>query len=183
MFETGITQLGEGYNSRCYRGSANTEMLQKEVLGEIDQAQFEPAVFNHTHVTAYMQGTVMFLIHDGKPMVRVFLNQEDSEIKAGHDFIAPQFCFATGNTAFRNFYMALPPGGVAVVTLDVDTKGHVTGKKVVYEHPPGMNYGGIIVGHIGDALFVPAFRDGKATACHFNWTTIFIGPGKHGKTG
>src|SRR5664279_3364282 len=43
MFETGITELGEGVNSRCYRGSANTEMLQKEVLGRIDQAQFEPA--------------------------------------------------------------------------------------------------------------------------------------------
>ncbi len=183
MFETGITELGEGVNSRCYRGSANTEMLQKEVLGEIDQAQFEPAVFNHNHVGCYMQGTVMFLIHDGKPMVRIFLNQEDSEIKAGHDFIAPQFCFAAGNTAFRTFWMALPPGGVAVVGLDVDTKGHVVGKKVVYEYPPGMNYGGIIVGHIGDGLFVPGFRNGKPTACHFNWTAVFVGPGKRGKTG
>jgi len=89
MFETGITELGSGYNSRCYRGSAGTEMLQQEILGRIDQAQFEPAVYNHTHVTCYMQGTVMFLIHEGKPMVRIFLNQEDDEIKAGHDFIAP----------------------------------------------------------------------------------------------
>ncbi len=101
MFETGITELGYAANSRCYRGSAGTDMLQQEVLGRIDQAQFEPAVYNHTHVACYMQGTVMFLIHDGKPMVRIFLNQEDDEIKAGHDFIAPQFCFAAGNHAFN----------------------------------------------------------------------------------
>lgn len=183
MFETGISELGQGYSSRCFRGSPNTELLQKEVMGQIDQAQFEAAVYRHTHVTAYIQGTVMFLIHDGKPMVRIFLNQDENEIKAGHDFIAPQYCFATGNTAFRNFTMPLPPGGVAVVGLDIDATGHVTGRKMVYEYPPGMNYGNIILSNIGEALFIPGFRNGKPTACHFNWTAVFRGAGKSSKTG
>src|SRR3954468_7460819 len=131
MFETGISELGDGFSSRCYRGSPGTELLQKEVLGRIDQAQFEAAVYNHTHVLAYMQGTVMFLIHDGKPMIRIFLNQEDSETKAGRDFIAPQFAWAAGNKAFKWFREPLLPSGVAVLGLDIDTTGQLTGKSVV----------------------------------------------------
>lgn len=123
MFETGITELGQGFNSRCYRGSPGTELLKQEVLGRIDQAQFEAAVYNHAHALAYMQGTVMFLIHDGKPMIRIFLNQEESEIKAGRDFIAPQFVWAAGNKAFKYFSAPLLPGGVAVLGLDIDAKG------------------------------------------------------------
>lgn len=183
MFETGITELGDGYNSRCYRGSAGTEMLQKEVLGRIDQAQFEPAVYNHTRVGCYMQGTVMFLIHDGKPMLRIFLNQDDNEIKAGHDFIAPQFCFAAGNHAFKWFNEPLLPAGVAVLGMDIDATGHVTGRKVVYEHPADGHYGALVMGHVGDALFVPGFRNGKPVACHFDWTLMFTGARKHYGTG
>jgi hypothetical protein len=183
MFEVVINEQGYGYNSRCYRGSANTDLLQKEVMDEIEQAQFEPAVYNHTRVVALMQGTVMFLIHDGKPMVRIFLNQEDAEIKAGHDFVAPQYCFATGNTAFRIFYMPLQPGGVGVIGLDVDARGKVTGRKVVYEYPPESKFGQIVAGRIGEATFIPGYRNGKPTACHFNLTATFRGPGKRAKTG
>ena len=38
------TQRGNGDWSRTYRCSPNTELLQKEVLGRIDRAMFEPAV-------------------------------------------------------------------------------------------------------------------------------------------
>lgn len=130
-----------------------------------------------------MQGTVMFLIHDGKPMIRVFLNQDDNEIRAGRDFIAPQFAWAAGNHAFKYMSEPLLPGGVAVLGLDIDAKGHVTGTKVVYEHPPGMHYGKLVATHLGEALFIPGFRNGKPVACHFNWTAVFTGAGKRAKTG
>jgi hypothetical protein len=183
MFECGITEQGYGYNSRCFRGSPNTDLLQQEVLGQIDQAQFEPAVYNHFHVTAYMQGTVMFLIHDGKPHVRIFLNQEDSEIKGGKDFIAPQFAWVPNNTKFKWIETPPTPGGVAVLGLDIDATGHVHSAKVVYEHPAEMHFGGLVAGPIRDALFIPAFRDGKPVACHFNWPVVFTGPGRRSRTG
>jgi hypothetical protein len=105
MFECGVAQGGYAFNSRCFRGSPNTEMLQKEVLGRINQAQFEPAVYNHTHVVVYIAGTVMFLIHDGKPHLRIFLHQEEADLKAGRDFIAPQFAFVPGNVKYGVFIL------------------------------------------------------------------------------
>jgi len=186
MFECGVTQLGHGYDSRCYRGSPNTEMLQKEILERIDQTQFEPAVYNYVHVGVYIAGTVMFLIHDGKPQLRIFLHQEESELKAGRDFVAPQFAFVRGNVKFRNFYS--PPnapghGGVVSLGLDVDATGRVQGVRVEYEHPPGMGFGAAAAGPVRDALFIPGFRDGKPVSCHFTWAMIFTGPGRQMSTG
>ena len=37
MFGCAVSEGGYGYWSRTYRASANTELLQKEVLGRIDQ--------------------------------------------------------------------------------------------------------------------------------------------------
>src|SRR5436305_978 len=115
-------QLARWYGRTTSRGIP----ISFEPTTDSCQAQFEAAVYNHTHVVAYMQGTVMFLIHDGKPMVRIFLNQEDDEIKAGRDFIAPQFAWATGNHAFKWASEPLLPGGVAVLGLDIDATGHIT---------------------------------------------------------
>jgi len=67
--------------------------------------------------------------------------------------------------------------------MDVDATGHVVGRKVVYEHPPEGHYGQLVIGHVGDALFVPGFRNGKPVACHFNWTLIFTGGSKRPRTG
>src|SRR5687768_3651124 len=37
MFGCAVSERGNGYWSRTYRASPNTELLQKEVLGRIDQ--------------------------------------------------------------------------------------------------------------------------------------------------
>lgn len=79
--------------------------------------------------------------------------------------------------------MPLLTGCVAVLGVDVDATGYVTGKKVVYEHPAGMNYGSLVATHMTGALFVPGFQNGKPTACHFNWTLIFAGGKKRTGTG
>ena len=49
---------------------------------------------------------------------------------------------------------------------------------VVYEHPAGAGFGKQAVGPIRDAFFIPGFRNGKRVSCQFNWTFIFLGPGR-----
>jgi len=186
MFECGVSQLGNAYDSRTYRESPGSEMLKQEVLDRLNQAQFEPAVYRHTHVPVYIQGTVNFFIRDGRPHLRIFLHQEEEDLKAGRDFIAPQFAFIPGNTKFEGFYY--PPqarrhAGLAAVKLEVDATGKVQGAHVEYEHPPGMGFGKQTAGPIRDALFIPGFRNGKPVACRFTWTMIFTGPGRQMKTG
>lgn len=186
MFGCGVTQSGDGYWSRTYRCSANTELLQKEILGRIDQAIFEPAVYKGSHVGVYLMGSVVFAVRDGKPHLRIFLHQEEEDLKKGNDFIAPQFAFATGNPKFKGiYYPPNAPGGsgVASVKLKVNEVGEVLAASVTYEHPPGMGFGRQTADAIRDASFIPGFRNGKPVSCQFNWTIIFTGPGRQMKTG
>lgn len=186
MFECGVSALGYGFDSRTYRESPNSELLRKELMGRMDQTQFIPAVYNHVNVVVYVHGTVSFVIRDGKPHLRILLNQNDDDLKSGKDFVEPQFAFVPGNTAFQGIYY--PPQapshhGVATLKLDISATGKVEAASVVYEYPPGMNFGPQAVGPIRDALFIPGFRNGKPVASRFNWTLIYTGPGRQMKTG
>jgi hypothetical protein len=186
MFGCAVSELGSAYWSRTYRCSPHTELLQKEVLGRIDQAMFEPAVYKGSHVEVYLMGSVVFAVRDGKPHLRIFLHQEEDDLKKGNDFVAPQFAFAPGNTKFKGiYYPPQAPGssGLASLRLSVNETGQVQAASVTYEHPPGMGFGAQAVGPIRDAAFIPGFRNGKPAACQFNWTIIFTGPGRQMKTG
>jgi hypothetical protein len=186
MFGCSVSQYGYGGWSRTYRCSPNTELLQKEILGRIDQAIFEPAVYKGSRVGVYLMGSVVFAVRDGKPHLRIFLHQEEEDLKKGNDFIAPQFAFAPGNTKFDGiYYPPNAPGlpGLASLRLKVDALGDVQAASVTYEHPPGMGFGAQAVGPIRNAAFIPGFRNGQPVSCQFNWTIIFTGPGRQMKTG
>jgi hypothetical protein len=187
MFECGITEQGYGVYSRTYRESPNSELLKRELMGRIEQAQFEPAVYRYSHVPVYIHGTVNFFIRDGKPHVRIFLNQNEDDLKSGKDFIEPQFAFVPNNPRFKGiYYPPQAPGhsGVASLKLNVDANGVVQGSSVVYEYPPEMNFGAQAAGPIRDALFIPGFRNGKPVACRqFTWTLIYTGSGRQMTTG
>src|ERR1043165_4915612 len=97
MFTAGISELGHGYIWETYRATPNSDLLSKELMGRTSQAQFEAAVYKHQHVGVILTGTVAFSVGAGKPHLRIFLNQEESDFKQGKDFIAPQLAFAAGN--------------------------------------------------------------------------------------
>jgi hypothetical protein len=186
MFGCMVSKSGGGYWSRTYRSSANTELLQKEVLGRIDQAMFEPAVIKGNRVAVYLLGSVVFAVRDGKPHLRIFLHQEEGDLKKGTDFVAPQFAWDPTNSKFRGiYYPPSAPGssGVAAVKLSVNEIGQVQAASVIYEHPAGVGFGGQTAGAIRDATFIPGFRNGRPMPCQFTWTMVFTGPGRQMKTG
>jgi hypothetical protein len=186
MFSCGVSVLGRGYSMQVYRAAPNSELLQKELLGQIVRAEFEPAVYNHVRVGVWIDGTVSYFIRNGKPHLRVFLNQEESDLASGKDFISPQFAFVRGNLAFKGIYWpANAPGheGVGAVTLDVDETGRVLSAKVSYEHPPGLGFGAAVAGPVRDALFIPGFRNGKPVRCRFTWPVLFFGGGLQMRSG
>ena len=104
MFSCSINAQGFAGWSRCYRSSPDSELLQRELLARIDQAQFEPAVYRGAKVGVYLCGTANFFIKDGKPHLRIFLHQEDEDLLAGRDFVAPQFTFAPGNMDYKGIF-------------------------------------------------------------------------------
>lgn len=186
MFTATITASGRGYVWETYRGTPNSQMLGKELMDRFNQAQFEPAVYKHLHVGVILNGTVSFSVVAGKPHLRIFLNQEESDLKQGKDFIAPQLAFATGNPKFEGIWYpghTLTTPGVAAVTLDVDVNGKVQNAVLAYEHPAGKGFGAEAVDGLSKAVFIPGFRNGKTVPCRFTYPIIFNGTSRSPKTG
>ena len=185
MFSCGVNSLGFAGAGEFYRGTPNSEKLGREVVRRIDNAQFEPAVYHHTHVGVWISGTVTFIIKDGKPHLRVFLNQEEDDLLKGRDFIAPQYVNAPDNYKFRGIrWPANAPGhdGFVAIQLTIDAEGKVQGTKLEYEYPPNLGFGRE-TNAIRDAWFIPGFREGKPGPCRFTWVLHFEGPGLQMKTG
>lgn len=186
MFSCGVNTLGFAGAGEFYRGSPDSEKLGREVVERIDYAQFVPAVYHHVNVATWINGTVAFFIKDGKPHLQVYLNQEQGDLAAGHDFVAPQFAFVPTNYKWHGIYW--PPDmpghdGLVAVKLDVDTDGKVRSSKLVYEYPPGKGFGPEVAGRIIDASFIPGFRNGKMVRSQFTWIATFNLLGRQMKSG
>ena len=186
MFTAGISENGRGYVWQTYRGTPNSELLSKELMDRTSQAQFEPAVYKGQHVGVILNGTVSFSVVGGKPHLRIFLNQEESDLKQGKDFVAPQLAFATGNPQFEGIWYPghiLTTPGVAAVTVDVDANGKVQNTVLAYEHPAGKGFGTEVADALRKAVFIPGFRNGKAVPCRFTYSVVFNGTSRRPKTG
>ena len=176
MFDCVVDATGAAAGTIFFRGTPNSDMLGKEVVRRCNQSQFLPAIFRHNPVAVLICGTASLIIQDGKPHLRIYLNQEEGELLKGHDFVAPQFILTAGLSKFRYFHE--PPnssghGGIGAATIEVDATGHVTSSKVAYDYPPGMGFGPEVAGRITEAAFVPGFRDGKLTPCRFTWSLLY----------
>jgi len=186
MFTASVSPNGYGYVWETYRGTPNSHLLSKELMDRAGQAQFEAAVYKGQRVGVLINGTVSFSVVGGKPRLRIFLNQEENDLKQGKDFIAPQLAFALGNPKFEGIYYpgrVLTGPGVAAITLDVDVNGKPKNAVIAYEHPTGKGFGAEAVDGLSKAVFIPGYRNGKAVPCRFTFPVIFPGTSRRPRTG
>jgi hypothetical protein len=138
-----------------------------------------PAVFEHQKVAVNFIGTAVFVVRDGQPHLRIFMNQQEEDLRKVADFVAPQLV----QNPLRRTYLRWPKtastkieGAVALMNLEVDLKGKVKGATVAFEHPEGMGFGEEGLRFIHEYDFIPGFRDGKPVACKFEFP-VFWGNG------
>ncbi len=177
MFQCVVSQLGRAHYSIAYHGTPDTQKLREEVLVKLERAEFRPALVNGEKKTVLLNGTVMFAIIDGKPRVRVFLNQEEKDLLAGRDFIAPQLILDYGTKLKRIEWPTGAGGNNGTVAMDytIGLDGSVQGLRPSYEHPKGLNFASEVMRGTEHAPFIPAFRNGKPTASTFTLPFIFRG--------
>jgi hypothetical protein len=143
--------------------------LRDEVRERLAEARFIPAVYHHQHVYAWFFGTVAFTSTDGKPHLRVFANQELSELEKESDFIAPQeiwlpgkiYDYAKWKDPFGS-WMTEDKAGVPNISLSVDASGQI--KDAHLENLPSgttQAYADAALLIIRQRLYLPAYRNGK----------------------
>ncbi len=176
-FTSAVEANGNGGRILVYRGTPGSELLQQELLRRSSSSMFEPAVFRHQQVPVNVIGTAVFVVRDGQPHLRIFLNQEEAELRKPADFIAPQLAFVRHNKNLPG--LRWPKGaptkercsGVVESRCRSPRKG--AGVSVAYEYPAGLGFGTEAARSIPSCYFIPGFRDGRAVACRFTFPVLF----------
>src|SRR5436190_1665871 len=125
---------------------------------------------NHEPVSVFYYGTVLFEVIDNKPRLRIFANQEASELKKESDFVGPQPCLG-GDSKFSGLHYPstqqapLAVDGTVELWVKIDATGNLQEEKVTKESPPLLGFGDAALDDFANAKFIPAFRDGKPVAC------------------
>lgn len=178
LFHCTIGPDGYPYLYRAYRVTPGGEKLKYEVLRCLQRTYFLPAVYNHRKVTSAFYGSVMFRVVNSEPRLRIFANQEMSELEKEADFIAPQ------SIEIPQHHYEYPPypetpwasedkPGIVEMSLSVDALGHLKDVQVIKETPPGYNFGAVALTVIKQNTYLPAFRNGRpvdsTTHIHFRF--------------
>ena len=155
--------------SKIWGETDKIKPLRDEVHERLAEARFIPAVYHHQHVYAWLFGTVAFTSTGGKPHLRVFANQELSELEKESDFIAPQEIWLPGkNYDYAKWkdpfgsWSTDDKAGSPNVSLTVDASGQV--KDAHLESlPPGTTqaHADAELLIIRQRLYLPAYRNGK----------------------
>src|SRR5438477_13134820 len=126
-----------------------------------------PALRNHQPILVFYYGTVLFEVVENKPRLRIFTNQEESELKKENDFVGPQPCLG-GDSKFSGLpypsaqQAPLPVGGAVALWLMIEGSGNLQEEKVVKESPPLWGFGDAALEEFASAQFIPAFCYGNS---------------------
>jgi TonB family protein len=106
---------------------------------------------------------------DGKPRLRIFANQETTELEKESDFVGPQ-PFIGRESKFEGLHypndvLTNILSGMVELALKIDADGNLKDIKVVSEHPPLCGFARTATEDFRVARFIPAFRNGKPVEC------------------
>ncbi len=151
--------------------SDNSKALKAEVEKELRRASFVPAVIDGKRVGVAFHGTVIFVVRDGHPYLRVFANQDRDEVEKQSDYIEPQMLLGSedweGAQPLLEVVKMHTRAGHAVLSITVDAAGKVRDRHLVREEPTGLNIAAAALKAYATAKFIPGFRNGKPVACTF----------------
>lgn len=162
QFGVAVGKDGRAGEIWTYHAMPGSTELEKEVLRGLSQSRFTPPIYNYQPVVTLLSGTVIFDA-DVPPHLRIFLNQDPKEIRAGNDFVAPQPVIG-GDSGFDG--LNAPPelpvavDGIVELELQVDGKGNLEGINITGEDPPLLGFREAALDDFQDAKFIPAFRSG-----------------------
>ena len=173
MFSCSVKRDGTVLSVSTYRGTPDSKLLKQEVLKKLSAAanpKFIPAIYNRIPVDAIYYGTVILAIVNDKPRLRIFSNQERTELAKESDFIGPQPYWG-GDSKFSGFHYPtdesapIQVDGSTELELKVDATGTLRDLKLLSEQPPFLGFGDAAFEDMSKAKFIPAFRDGKPVEC------------------
>ncbi len=170
MFCASVKKNGEVSSLWIYRQTPDSTALVDELDRCFGNAILIPGVYNHEPVHVLFFGTVTFKVVNDKPRLRIFANQEATELEKESDFVGPQ-PFLGRESKFEGIHypndvLSEWLSGIAEMAMKIDADGNLKELRVAAEHPPLAGFGRAASEDFRVARFIPAFRDGKPVECN-----------------
>ena len=168
---------------RCYfiyRTTPGSKLLKEEVGTAILRSHFIPAIYNGQRTEVFVIGTVVLLMADGKPHLRIYMNENHDDVAKGNDFIAPQLVENSPDWSLGRYHPAAYKAAVnqqnawVVLSVTADANGNQKDLKVISEDPPGFGLGTVTRNAYAKAKWIPGFHNGRAVECTFEYAEWFI---------
>ena len=118
-----------------------------------------------------MIGTVILVVRDGAPHLRIYLNQNHDDVVSGNDFIAPQPVFESADWTGWGYNLAAykaainGKNGWIEAAVHVDRNGNQKDFRVTVEDPPGFGMATVAKQTFAKAKWIPGFRNGHEVDC------------------
>jgi len=170
-FQCFVRTSGQPANTATFRATPESKALESEVNSALNRCRFIPAIYNGKPTAVAFIETVVFIVADGKPHLRIYANQNRDDVAKGDDFIAPQLIAGTANKVPLKDELAKARiygrTGVVELAITVDANGNQKHIRVLSEDPPGFNFGKAELEFFWGAKYIPGFRNGHPVDCTF----------------
>lgn len=179
MFYCVVNKNGKVISSATYRETTDSVALQGEIRKNIENSTFIPAIYNSKTVDAIYYGTATFSATEGHPRLRIFQNNDTSEVDTESDFVGPQPVYGGGSKFLGLHYPKKADrktNGIADLDLEIDDEGNVKNIALAYEYPADQGFGEAALADFTDAKFIPAFRNGQAVECQIRLPVYYKAP-------
>jgi Gram-negative bacterial TonB protein C-terminal len=179
MFTCEVSRFGRTGKSAIYRETLGSSLLKEEVGNALWHCRWIPAIYNGEPTGVFLTGTVVFLITDGKPHLRIYMNQSHDDIAKGVDFIAPQVIANSPDWVGSKYDLAAQKArvyhqnGLIQLSVTIDRNGNQRDLKVVSESPPGFGLGSVTMHTFSHARYISGFRNGQPVECTFVFPVSF----------
>jgi hypothetical protein len=180
MFTCHVNLNGKVQFYYIYRETPGSKLLKEDVGDALSACRFIPAIYNGHRTEVSVTGTVVFLVKDGKPHLRIYMNQNHDDIAKGNDFIAPQLLTNTIEWEAARSDPAVVKAslyrtqGAIQLSMTVDANGNQRDLKVILEDPPGLGFGDAERRIYAKARWIPGFRNGHPVECTFDYAEWFV---------
>ena len=177
MFFALVDKDGTVTSSSTYRGTPESKLLEQELRRALTNAKMIPAVRNHEPVAVFYYATVVFQVIDDKPRLRIYANQEASELRTETDFVGPQPCLGADSKFDGLHYpdgLPVQVNGAVELSLKIDAAGNLQEETVLKEDPPLLGFGDAAKADFANAKFIPAFRNGEPVACQVMLPVYYV---------
>ena len=145
MFDVAIdADDGGSVNWIWCHAAPGSEILKEEVTKALRRASFIPALINGKEVGVAFYGTVIFVVRDGRPFLRVFANQDRTALAQQNDLIQPQMLLDSedweGAKPLLEVVKMHTRTGHAIISVTVDQSGKVRDLHLVREEPTAVEH-------------------------------------------